>query len=74
MTMSIEARNPQTRFEEFVQTEERNATVHADFSRSPIRGGHHFRAIGLKRLSSVKMLRRMSGQPLRIFPEYTCID
>jgi hypothetical protein len=28
----------------------------------------------LKRLSSVKMLRRMSGQPLRIFPEYTCID
>jgi hypothetical protein len=35
---------------------------------------NHFRAIGLKRFSSVKMLRRMSGQPFRIFPEYTCID
>jgi hypothetical protein len=35
---------------------------------------HHSRAIGLKRFSSVNMLRMMSGQPLRIFPEYTCID
>jgi hypothetical protein len=27
------------------------------------------RAIGLKRFSSVKTLRMMSGHPLRIFPE-----